>query len=155
MRVIGIDPATHCGWAVLDEDGNRIDSGTWALASGRLEGGGMRYLRAQRRILALIDEHAPCVLAFEEVKRHAGTKAAHVYGGLIAVLMAACESRGVPFQGLGVGTVKKAATGKGNASKGDMLDAAEKRWGVRCERDDEADALWMAETLRREIGGEG
>lgn len=155
MRFLGIDPGTNCGWAVLDQDGNRLDSGVWSLKSKRLEGGGMRYLRAQRRVLALLDEHGPCVLAFEEVKRHAGTQAAHVYGGLVAVLQAACEARSVPYQGVGVGTVKKLATGKGNAGKQAMVDAACEQWDHVCERDDEADALWIAEALRVQLmGGE-
>jgi Holliday junction resolvasome RuvABC endonuclease subunit len=42
-----------------------------------------------------------------------------------------------------VGTIKKAATGKGNASKADMIAAA-KRAGCFTEDDNEADAFWIA-----------
>lgn len=92
------------------------------------------------------------VLAYEEVRRHAGTSAAHVYGGLVSAFTALCEEREVPYQGQPVGTVKKLATGKGNASKAAMIAAAEERWSVACE-EDEADALWVADALRSALGG--
>ena len=45
----------------------------------------------------------------EEVRRHAGTDAAHVYGGLMATLTAWAELRGVPYEGVPVGTIKRFA----------------------------------------------
>ena len=51
---------------------------------------------------------------FEHVRRHAGTDAAHVYGGLLATLTSWCELRGIPYAAIPVGTIKKHATGKGN-----------------------------------------
>jgi Holliday junction resolvasome RuvABC endonuclease subunit len=47
--------------------------------------------------------------------------------------------------------VKAHATGKGNASKDAMVLAAATRWGVTA-TEDEADALWIADALRREVG---
>ena len=160
MVVIGIDPGTACGWAVLDEAGMRLDSGVWDLKSKRTEGGGMRYLRARRRFARLIEQWqrdaGGVVLAYEEVRRHAGTSAAHVYGGLTAVLQATCEARGVPYRSVPVGTVKMHATGKGNAGKAAMMDAAAERWGpLALASDDEADALWIADVLRMELVGGG
>lgn len=154
---VGIDPGTSCGWALLDEGGHRIASGTWDLKARRHEGGGMRYLRARRMLMALLDGVTDdVVLAYEEVRRHRGVDAAHVYGGIVAHLAAVCEERGVPFRGMPVGTVKKAATGKGNADKDAMMRAAGSEWAaagwLAPETDDEADALWVAETLRRELG---
>ena len=61
---------------------------------------------------------------FEEVRRHAGTDAAHVYGGLMATLTAWAELRGVLYQGVPVGTIKRHAIGKGNAPKEAMITAA-------------------------------
>ena len=86
---------------------------------------------------------------FEEVRRHAGTDAAHVYGGLMATLTAWAELRGVPYQGVPVGTIKRHATGKGNAPKEAMIAAAHGR-GFSPADDNEADAiallLWALET---------
>jgi hypothetical protein len=63
---------------------------------------------------------------FEEVRRHAGVDAAHAYGGFMAHLTAWCEHHQIPYQGVPVGTIKKHATGKGNANKDQMIGA------VRC-----------------------
>lgn len=101
----------------------------------------MRYLRFVR----WLDElwrfaGPPSALYFEEVRRHRGVDAAHAYGGFLAQLTAWCERHGVPYQGVPVGTIKKFATGKGNADKVAMIEAT-KRWGHRPEDDNEADAL--------------
>lgn len=148
---IGIDPGTNCGWAVLADDGTRIASGVWDMSSGRHEGGGMRYLRARRHMWDLLNSRlGDVVVAYEEVSRHRGVAAAHVYGGIVAQVTAVCEERGVAYSGRPVGSVKKHATGKGNASKGAMVYAAIARWGGT-PTDDEADALWIADHLRLEM----
>jgi len=59
------------------------------------------------------------------------------------------ELRGVPYQGVPVGTIKKFLTGKGNANKDAMIAAAQAR-GFSPADDNEADAiailLWALET---------
>ena len=81
--------------------------------------------------------------------RHAGTDAAHVHGGLLATLTAWCEQHSLPYQGVPVGTWKKHACGKGNASKGEIIAAMRER-GFEPADDNEADAiailLWALET---------
>ena len=79
-------------------------------------------------------------LYFEEVRRHVSTDAAHAYGGFLATLTAWCEHHQVPYQGVPVGTIKKHATGKGNASKDDVLSAM-RALGHAPADDNEADAL--------------
>ena len=150
---VGIDPGTSCGWAVLDAEGKRIASGTWDLSGGRHEGGGMRYLRARRFVRELLADKRIAAVAYEEVRRHAGTDAAHVYGGIVGQVSAECEEVGVPYEAIPVGTVKKAATGNGSASKESMVGAANARWGIEVETDDEADALWIADSLRTSLVG--
>ena len=49
-----------------------------------------------------------------------------------------CQIIGIP-----VGTIKKHATGKGNASKEMMIEAARKKLGYKDDDDNEADALWI------------
>ena len=67
----------------------------------------------------------------------------------MATLTAWAELRGVPYQGVPVGTVKRHATGRGNASKEEMIVAAHAR-GFRPSDDNEADALaillWVIDT---------
>ena len=159
MIYIGIDPGLHCGWAMLSATGQRLASGAWDLSSKRHEGAGMRWLRLRRYLSELICEEVrwsstarSFVLGYEEVARHAGTDAAHVYGACIGEVQSWCELNAVPYRGLPVATVKRAATGKGNASKEMMCMAALLVWRLPLPIDDnEADALWIAETLRRDL----
>ena len=150
MRVLGIDPGTCCGWAVLDPDGARLASGTWDLKPRRHDGGGMRYVYLRRYLAELCTALEPQAIGYEAVRRHRGVDAAHVYGGIVATLTAVAESRTIPYQGLPVAQVKRAATGKGNASKEMMVEAAQAKWGP-VSGHDEADALWIAWLLLQEV----
>ncbi|EJF84172.1 hypothetical protein MCU_00840 [Bartonella elizabethae Re6043vi] len=77
---------------------------------------------------------------FEEVGRHTGTDAAHVYSGLLTTLTAWCEHPQIPYEGIPVGTIKKEITAKGNASKEEMIKAVCEKGHAPCD-DNEADAL--------------
>ena len=153
MVILGIDPGTHCGWCVLHEDG-RIDSGTWNLKGGRFEGGGARFLRLRTYLCQTLDLAKPGLLVFEEVHNHKGTDAAHIYGGIVAVLTEECERRGLPYRGVPVQTAKKHATGKGNANKEAMMAAARSKWPGWAGDDNEADARWIATVAKDEMKGE-
>jgi hypothetical protein len=67
----------------------------------------------------------------------------------MASLTSWAELRGVPYQGVPVGTIKLHATGRGNAPKEAMIAAARSR-GFSPVDDNEADAiailLWAIET---------
>ncbi len=142
MKVLGIDPGTHCGYALLD-NGRRVVSGTWRLKRTK-ERDGMRYLRMSQHVEDMITDYHPDVVAYELVRRHAGTRAAHVYGGIVAALMMPCERHGVPYEGHEVGTIKKAATGNGRADKAMMIEAARGVFDHDPIDDNEADALMIA-----------
>ena len=148
--ILALDLGTTTGWA-LRGAGGMITSGSASFKPGRFEGGGMRFLRFTRWLDDL-GSYAPLGgIWFEEVRRHVGTDAAHVYGGLMATLTAWAELRGIPYQGVPVGTIKLSWTGKGNASKAMMIEAAKAR-GFRVQDDNEADAIailhWAIEGAR-------
>jgi Holliday junction resolvasome RuvABC endonuclease subunit len=68
---------------------------------------------------------------------------------LLAILQAECEAKELPYSGIPVGTIKKRATGKGNASKEEMVAAAKLKWpGEIIVDDNQADALWILEAGR-------
>ncbi|MBZ0127533.1 MAG: hypothetical protein K8F59_00290 [Rhodobacteraceae bacterium] len=147
--ILALDLGTTTGWALRAADG-LITSGTASFRNGRFDGGGMRYLRFTNWLTEVDRLSGPIeAIYFEEVRRHIGTDAAHVFGGLLAVLTSWGELRGVPYQGVPVGTIKRHATGKGNASKQAMIDAVRER-GFSPTDDNEADAiailLWAIET---------
>ena len=146
--ILALDLGTITGWALRGRDGT-ANSGTVSCRPDRFEGGGMRYLRFKhwlteaKNMAGSIEE-----LYFEEVRRHAGTSAAQIYGGFLAHVTAWCEHHSIPYQGVPVGTIKRHATGKGNASKEAVIEAVRAR-GFAPADDNEADAiallLWAME----------
>ena len=118
-NILALDLGTNTGWALLQQ--NRLDdiqqhrlwagdkaddlagaadkanylvtSGTISFKNDRFQGGGMRYLRFLNW-LAEIHQRSGGLTSvyFEEVRRHLGVDAAHVYGGLLATLTAWCEA---------------------------------------------------------------
>ncbi|WP_137703163.1 hypothetical protein [Marimonas lutisalis] len=147
--ILALDLGTTTGWALRGFDG-LVTTGTASFKPGRYDGGGMRYLRFTNWLTELDRLSGPVgTIWFEEVRRHAGTDAAHVYGGLMASLTSWAELRGIPYEGVPVGTIKRHATGKGNANKAAMIAAAKAR-GFSPVDDNEADAIailhWAIET---------
>ena len=140
MKIIfALDLGTNTGWALRTIYGD-VMYGTKSFKVGKYDGAGMRYLKFQQ----WLHEITPGVqhIAYEAVRRHIGTDAAHVYGGLMATLTAFCEDNKVPYEGVPVGTIKKYATGKGNAGKDEMIAAAIAA-GYVPEDDNAADALHL------------
>ncbi len=149
--VLAIDPGTKCGWCVVDK--GQYVSGVWKLGAGRTQSPGMRYLRLKKLLQEVKELTDFNVVVFEEVKRHRGTAAAHVYGGMTAIIMTFCDEHNIPYTSIPVGTIKRHATGKGNANKQKMIEAAMERWPkAKFEDDNEADARWIASAY---ISGEG
>ena len=154
LVILALDLGTTTGWALRSANGP-VAHGFVSFKSQRFEGGGMRYLRFGRWLadmLALSGQKSGSqtgaqanltgigAVYFEEVRRHLGVDAAHVYGGLLATLTAWCEHHQIPYQGVPVGTIKRHATGKGNAGKAELI-AAMKALGHPVTDDNEADAL--------------
>ena len=89
-------------------------------------------------------------ICFEEVRRHLGTDAAHVYGGLLATLTAWAEQRSIPSPGVPVAR-SSFSTGRGNAGKQDVIAAMRAR-GLSPADDNEADALALLLGRSRRAG---
>jgi len=150
--VLALDLGTTTGWALRSQDGG-ITSGTIGFKPSRFEGGGMRYLRFRGWLAEIAGLSGGLArIVFEEVRAHAGTDAAHIYGGFLAHLSAWSEERGVPYEGVPVGTIKAFATGKGNANKALMIAAIEAR-GFRPADDNEADAIALLLWATAPTGG--
>ncbi|MCP9860956.1 MULTISPECIES: crossover junction endodeoxyribonuclease RuvC [unclassified Cyanobium] len=155
--LLALDLGTRTGWALQERSG-RICSGSQPFRPQRYEGGGMRFLRFQRWLMELSQaSDASAGLAidqvvFEEVRRHAGVDAAHAYGGFLGQLGSFCEHHRLPYQGVPVGTIKRFITGKGNASKVQVI-AAVRALGHSPVDDNEADALALLHWTIATAGG--
>ena len=149
--ILALDLGQKTGWAARTVD-SAIASGTVEFKPGRFEGGGMIFLRF-RAWLQEVDETAGGVGAvyFEEVRSHRGVAAAHAYGGFLAHLTAWAEANKIPYAGMPVGTIKRHATGNGNANK-EAVIAAVRALGFDPADDNEADALALLDWALRNGG---
>ena len=143
--LLALDLGTRSGWAMRTNLGT-VAHGFIDLKGGRFEGGGMRFLRFGRWLDQLHQASPVTEVAFEEVRRHLGVDAAHVYGGLMATLTAWCEQQGLPYSGIPVGTIKRAVTGSGNAGKDRVIEAVRAR-GFEVTDDNAADAIALLLTV--------
>jgi Holliday junction resolvasome RuvABC endonuclease subunit len=138
--ILPLDLGSMLGWAIRSDNAS-IVHGTVEFRNSRFEGDGMRWLRFRSWLQAMHDGHGPlAAIYFEEVRRHQSVDAAHAYGGFLAHLTEWCERVQVPYQGIPVGTIKKHATGKGNAGKPAMV-AAVRAKGFAPETHNDADAI--------------
>lgn len=151
MNILAIDLGTTTGWALGTRDGS-VKGGSESFAPSKCGGYGQRWL-AFRQFLsetgkAVGEIHA---VYYEDVKRHEGVLAAHAYGGFLAHLEAWCAINRIPLKPVGVGEVKKHWTGKGNANKAAMIEAARAK-GIRVVDDNHADAVAILSYAREQEG---
>ena len=158
-RLIGIDLGTSCGWTkgIMVGDDWAMLSGIFDLSVRHGESKGMRFLRFEKSLKELIGPEADLpkecrpVIVYEDVRFFRGAAASSVYMGLRAILQRVCAELELEYLPIPVGTLKKTATGKGNASKDEVVAAAKLRWpDWRPENpkheDDEADSRWLVVT---------
>lgn len=149
--ILALDLGTKLGWAVRARDG-RIVHGTEAFTPRKSWTPGQRWLRARSFLTDVIVRHQVHAIAYEDVKRHAGTDAAHAYGAFLCLVQMVADSHRTALLPVGVGTIKKHWTGKGNADKAAMVAQARVR-GFKPESDNDADALailhWAVDLERK------
>lgn len=137
MCVMAIDLGTKSGWAA--KSAGVVVTDTLDLSGSRYEGGGMRFVRFAAWLREFHKKQPIKILFYEEVRAHKGTDAAHIYGGLQAILTSFCEENAIPYEGVPVQHIKKFVTGKGNADKA-AVKAAVRKFGFNPVDDNEADA---------------
>lgn len=138
-QVLALDLGQNTGWAVRRRCGD-IHSGVARFQPGRFEDSGMSLLRFRAFLDDLHSMGGIDYCVFEEVRRHLGTTACHVYGEFLGQLKVWAKDNRIPYMGVPVATIKKHATGKGNASKEEVCRAIMHRGHTPMD-DNEADAL--------------
>lgn len=131
--VVGLDLSlTATGYA------NDVGAGTLG-AAGRKGCARLALLRD----LAILECRDADLVVLEGYAFAARNSHAHALGELGGVIRLALHERRVPFVDVPPASLKKYATGKGNANKGEMLAAAIRRLDYDGASDNEADALWL------------
>lgn len=135
-RILALDMATKTGWA------SGTSSGTEDFRKKAGDSRGMIYIRFEAWLTEICGYIEPELIVYE--RPHARGRAANeLLNGLLAHLQAYCERCGIEYTDCPSTTLKKFATGKGNASKEMMIDAYRKRLGVDPIDDNHADAWWL------------
>lgn len=150
--ILALDLATATGWALRDDQG-RVTSGVQSFALRRGESAGMRLLRFRRWLREALRLGQVRLVAYEQPvihreRRQANQSVAH---NLEGCLLPELEGQ-IDYVAPTPAEIKKHATGKGNASKEQMIVAACQRWGVAVRDDNEADALCLLAWVLDEIG---
>jgi Holliday junction resolvasome RuvABC endonuclease subunit len=150
--ILGIDPSTSCGFAVLHPNGERVQSGAWNLKPNKHEGDGARFLKLHDRLDGLYTTWPRIARVSYEVPGHMKTQANYLACyGLTTHVESWAERNGLEYVGFAPAEVKRAAGLKGNAEKPEMIAAAEHLWSPHAVgSDDEADALFVALALIKE-----
>lgn len=137
--VLALDIATHTGWAALRSDGS-IETGTTTLKADDHPGARMACLRSwlteTENRLGGVD-----FIAWEDAFRQPG-KAGAIHHRLVGAMLAWAHHHEIGVLPVAVSTIKRHATGRGNASKAEMIEAAEAA-GYRVVDDNAADALHL------------
>lgn len=153
-NILALDLGTTMGWALGLRDG-KLSSGSESFAARRNDGPGQRWLKFQAWLGEQYRAAGELQAIYYELVMAHGTKdnpntlAAHVYGGFEAFLQAFADRNRILLVGVGVGTIKKSATGKGNAKKEQVIAAMRAR-GHRVKDDNHADALALLEYAQQQ-----
>ena len=143
MNILALDLATSTGWALSEND--RITSGVQTFDVKRGESPGMRFLRLSRWLEEVAARHHGLTtryvdLIVYEAAHHRGGPATAVGVGLTSHVLSFCAKHAIEHQPVHTATLKKWTTGKGNAGKPLMVAAVCRRWNVRIDDHNEADA---------------
>lgn len=158
IPVLALDLGTKTGYAYRTASG-AVTSGTWKLATAKevreQEGRerDCRYCRLAENIHELVAREQIEILGFEDVQFSTYTAQTQLWASLRgAVWSVGCRYPGIDVEAVPVGSLKKFATGHGNATK-EMMAAALGRThpgyflNVRAPDDNEIDALHLLHYL--------
>lgn len=135
-KILALDMATKTGWA------NDSASGTEDFRKKAGDSRGMIFIRFEAWLNEMVKISGPDMIVYE--RPHARGRAANeVLNGMLAFTVKVCQVHGIEYTDCPSTSLKSFATGKGNASKGDMMAAYRKRFGADPLDDNEADARWL------------
>ena len=142
-NILALDIATKTGWKT------RTASGVWDLKVNRGESESMRVIRFRAKVKELIELENIDLVAYE---RAAGMYKSSIIveSEMIGVLKLLCNELNVALACYSATEIKKFATGKGNAKKEAMIEAA-KELGYNPKDDNEADAIHIYRLCEKDI----
>lgn len=144
MNLLALDIATKTGWCTS------TTSGVWDLKPNRGESDGMRVVRFKSKVRELVSLEGIGIVAYE---RPAGMHKSSIMvaSEMIGVLKDLSVDMGFELACYSATEIKKFATGKGNANKDAMVQAAIDL-GFSPADDNQADAIHLYNLAMNDIG---
>lgn len=133
LKVLALDIATNTGWCTSTA------SGTWHLSPRKDESRGMRLVRFRSKLKEICQLEEIKLIVFEQLATYSKFPN-FVASEMQGVLKLFCEENQIEYKSYAPTAIKKWGTGKGNAGKDLMIEAA-KKFKNEIESDDEADAV--------------
>jgi Holliday junction resolvasome RuvABC endonuclease subunit len=151
--ILALDIATVCGFARVHPTG-RVFSGSNSFKPLAGASPGYRFYKWEKWVKNEINVNRIEYVAYEIVKQvHRTRSSAAVYHGMVSIMLAACEAKGIKTKGYTVQEIKRAATGKGAADKAQMISTARQQFPDQVINDDnQADALWILYLACKDLG---
>jgi Holliday junction resolvasome RuvABC endonuclease subunit len=154
-KIAAFDPSLTTGWCTMDpiigkggKPRRYVRSGVWRIDhKATKESIGMRWIKLENHLVTLFDNFQPQIVVVE-VPAFAKNREIAVMKSCVAIIQKVSEQYGLQYFEANPKTIKKHATGNGNASKEMMINAAIDKWGNlgwKPETNDEADARWIAD----------
>lgn len=134
IRVLALDISNKTGFCTKN------GSGVWNFTPKKDEsGGGMRLIRFRAKLKELCALEGINLVIFEQLAVYSKFPN-FVAAEMVGALKLFCAESGIEFKSYAPAAIKKFGTGKGNANKNLMVDAA-KKYKAGIEDDNEADAV--------------
>lgn len=133
--VLALDIATVTGWCT------KTASGIWDFTPKKNESKGMRLVRFKAKVEELCALEKITLIAFEQIAIY-GKYPNTVGIEMVGVLKLFCEEKGINFTSYMPTQIKAFATGRGGASKDEMLSTA-RAYRSTVTDDNEADAYFL------------
>jgi len=146
MKILSLDIASTTGWCL-----DKYLYGTWDFKTRKDESMGMKLIRFLAKLKEVYKLEKFDIVVYE---RPAGRHAHAIIhqAKLIGILEQFCEENNVEYKSYSASEIKKFATGKGNANKQQMIDAAKHKYHYLGNDDNEADAMHMRYLAKEELG---
>jgi len=132
--ILAIDQASNCGWAI-----NNQIYGCWDLTTRRDEDSGMKMIRFRNKLKEICEAESVDIIVYERVAGQHKSSIIHS-SKMVAIIEVFCKDNGLNYAAFSAKEIKQYATGKGNANKEAMVNAA-KKYGYEGDNDNIADAL--------------
>ena len=134
LNILAIDQASNCGWKTKNAHG------VWDFTTKKDESSGMKMLRFRAKLREVCNIEEINLIVYERVAGQHKNSIIHA-SKMVAIIETFCEENNIQYKAVSATEVKKFATGKGNANKEKMIEAAREKYGYEGNNDNEADAI--------------